>query len=259
MIGRKKSAGKKKKLKSGHTLSKKEKIIVAAVFAALLIFLSYFNIYYSHRMGDTSIFSELLENISATGAPLSQNHAALYDYMFETGVLMMPVEQYEALVFPAEFQAPVNYFEFHFYPIWYVFSPLAWIAPGEIVLGVLEAAAFLAIVCLAYFFLRKRGVSCLISVAFCLLITFYPGWSDSLMGQIYPDRFFMFLAFLLGIALSEEWSNRNLAFAAVLCALGGERAMLIGGALCIGYAILYWKRPIKRRLFEAGAGAALVL
>jgi hypothetical protein len=158
-------------------------------------------------------------------------------------------------------------FRGHTYFVFYLIAPLVKIFPVRIVLMSLDVVSFTALGLLAYVLLRRKGVSIAAACLFCLLIVAQPAWwKGLLLGQFYPDRFFILAGFvfmsLVSLApvpqMSKTWNRVWLLIAALACASINERGALVAGMFLLLYVILYWKKPGLDRYYELALSAGLL-
>ena len=187
--------------------------------------------------GDGAFLTQLAENIAHTGKPVSQL-AASFDEMFAR-VHVTPTD--ELLSKPLKIQAVVefNYFQWHAYSILYVIAPLVFVFGGKLVLSTLTALSFAVLPCGAYYYLRRKEVSHWSCLLVALLLIAHPAWSISLQGQMYADRLFLGIGFVLFLLLDEPEKNRVpiLALLVVGSTVSERFGLVLGGCVVVYLAL----------------------
>jgi hypothetical protein len=236
-----------------------ERTIFWIVFAALLISLSVWKvIQWSDGSGDNTFLIQLARNIAKTGRPVSEVMGSV-DIILREWVAS-GVEQ--ACRFPLTLPKvhDFNYFRWHTYIILYLIAPIHFFVDPRYTIPILTVVSFVSLLGMAFFTLRRRDVSLPISLLALGMIAAHPAWSDGLQGQVYSDRFFVGLGFLLALLLSEEKKNiRLISIVALLCASISDRFGLVTGSILIGNEILNFPRTRKlnRKLIVLGAACAI--
>ncbi len=205
--------------------------------------------------GDTSFLTQLADNIASRGKAVSQLSAS-FDEMFSK-VFTTPAD--ELCSGPLKIQSVVefNYFKWHAYAILYLIAPLTWILGAKVTLSILTALSFAVMPIGAYYFLRKRNVGHLTCIVVSLLIVSHPAWSMSIQGQLYADRLFLGLGFLIFLLLESPEKNRTSIL--VLLVVGStvsERFGLVLGSCTIMYLVLC-RRAIRANLAIYATSALL--
>ncbi len=225
-----------------------EKIILGTLFVLLLgCFTIAKRTNFIMGQGDNAIASEIVQNIANNGTPSSQLAASVLEFLFKSGLLNNKPEDFEKVSLKATKYQNISFFKFHFVPIYYLVAPFTKIFPINLVLAGSYAFSFLGMIFILYLFLRKQGISIIGSVLFCLLIASLPAWSMSFWGQLYPDRYFMFLGFVFALVLTDK-KPRFIWFIiiAALCFMIVEKMIIICAAFMISYLVLYWKEIDKK-------------
>ncbi len=241
---------------------KPEVFLVAVVALGFLWAMTSYKInnWYWQR-GDAAVLYQVTDSIAKTGRPISQVFSTTTAFVFDSGLVTLPIDQFPAHTLVSPPSLNNNPLGGHAYLILYPVAILARIIPARPLLLALTALCFVGVVLLGYIEVRRRRVPIVTAVLFCALVVSHPSWWNGLLfGQVYPDRFFILTGLALMFLATRERANRPALIAmAVLCALVDERGALIAGLFLVAYAALYWKAARPERLFRLGVGVALVL
>jgi hypothetical protein len=188
---------------------------------------------------DTAFLFQAVDSILAGQRPLSEVVSSWSQgYRF----FLMPPLQVCASALAFVGGAPYDMLGNHAYLGLYPVAALAMLTGTEYAFALLNAAAHLALLALPYWFLRRRGIPVLASLAFSVLVAAYPGWSLSSVGDYYMDRLAMPSLLALLYLLHERarddarpgsWSWRAIVLVAIAAAICTERAaiMVLGAVL----------------------------
>ena len=242
-------------------LSRTEKRVVLSLFMVLLLSFSYvLSINFMKGYGDNAIAADLVTNISRTGRPDSLLAANVLD-LLKSKILVMTPEAFQKKELKATTLSDKNIFKFHFTPIYYLVAPLAWILPVELALSFVVSFSFLGLLFVFYLLLRKKNVPPFLSVLFIAVFSLHPAWHISILGQVYPDRFFLLFSSLLLFFISlDEDKPLPVVLTAILCGLIVEKTAMIAAIFLICYTILNWKSLSSRmRLISMLSGGFLFI
>jgi hypothetical protein len=146
---------------------------------------------------------------------------------------------------------PYDLMALHAYTALFPIAGLAAVLGVEQSFALLHAIAYAALVFLPYPYLRRRGCGVFASAAFGLLVMAYPGWSLSLGGEYYLDRFYMPAMLLLLYLLDARahaapaGTQRRplrmglLLLVAVAAALCSERAAIMVIGVLVYFLVAY--------------------
>lgn len=246
--------------------------------AAVLIFVTVFGLFFSYKLirtdemrGDSAMYLQGTENLAARGKPVSQVQGSIIDFLNENTYTSTPAAEIAKNPAPL-FGTPAAHPESsimlgHAYFILYPVALFVKVLPVRPVLLFLYVFSFTAMILLAYFAMRGRGLTVAAALLFCLLCATHPVWWQGLLwGQFYPDRLFMIagFAFML-LAAGDIGANLDLRryriwllVAAALCASINERGAIVSGLFAAMYAVLYWKKPGADRYLKLALGAVLL-
>jgi hypothetical protein len=219
---------------------------------------------------DTVFLYQSVDSILSGERPLSLVVASWAEgFRFFT----MPAEAVCASALPFVGDKPYNVLANHAYFALYPIAALARVIGTEYAFALLNSAAHLGILFLAYAFLRHRRVPVLASVAFCVLVAAYPGWSLSGLGDYYVDRLAMPLLLLL-LYLLQQASDADsesarlpgwpaIAAAAVTAAMCTERAAIMALGTLVFFVLvapsIRRDRAFRNRLLWVAAALVLYL
>lgn len=226
----------------------------AVIFFSAVAFYSTF--LYFHRQlgyGDNAFLSEMTENIAHRGLPVSQIASAI-DQQFKVGFVQSP-EAVCANPLPPPEVKEFNYFRWHTYFVLYLLAPFVLLFGAPFTLSFFTVLSFVGLLGAAYIFLTKKNVPAALAIPVVLLIFSHPGWSTAITGQIYVDRLFTGLGFLLIWALDRRSTSRwPLIAISILCTLLSDRFGLAVGGIVIAHTLLSKEVPWKEkwRLFAFG-------
>jgi hypothetical protein len=238
-----------------------EKSIYWIVFLIFLTAVSVYKIstwYFAY--GDNAFLVQLASNIAQRGLPFSQVSSSIAE-MFQRLLLVQPAKVICGLDLKFSQPYELNYFRWHTYFILCLLAPIHRILSPEVFLSFLTALSFVGLLALVYRELRARQVSVVWSLLVTALIMLHPAWGDALSGQVYIDRFFLPLGFLLVAELQRPatrfWIVAGLS---VLIASLSDRFGIIVATILVGHSCLYFKRPkqLPWKLFALAGGLALL-
>lgn len=252
-------------------LSRAEYLVALVIFAALLaLFTGYKMIRIDQFRGDSAMYFQGTENAAQGRALASQVQASIVDYLNLNKYQNVTPDELAAdpgRLFGRPAQARERSLLLgHAYFVLYPVAQLVRFIPVRAVLLFLHALSFCGLLALAYFLLRRSGVSVAGAAIFCLLIVAQPAWWEGLLwGQFYPDRLFILLGVLLmalaavPVVPAARNSNRLWLFlAALACASINERGAIVSGIFLLLYALVYWKKPGIDRYYKIGLGVVLL-
>ena len=244
-------------------------IIATVLLAMLFAMLTSYKLTRNDMLyGDSAIFFQATENIARRGIAVSQVAGGVVNYFKYTHT---PVEEIARNPLPL-FGGPVNHpeptlFRGHVYLILYPIALLVTLLPAKTVLLSLDVLTFTGLILVAYFALRRQGVSICGAALFCLLIAAHPAWWQSVLyGQFFPDRLFIFAGFIFMLLVSRSDGPKIkyapnalwMLIAAIVCASVNERGALIAGMFLLAYTVLYWKKPGLQRSYRLILGVTLL-
>lgn len=242
-------------------LTKVEIKILAFIFIFLLAITSWWKVRLWHEggYGDNAFVVQLSHNIAVTGKPTSELMASI-DIVLKS-IVTAPAEIQCAMPLTSPADKNFNYFKkWHTYLILYVLAPINLVLSSEITLSFLTILSFLSLLLMAYVAARRRGLPIEFSAMIILIIATHPAWSQSIQGQLYIDRFFLGLAFLLIYLLNDFSKSRKLILlVTVLTTLISDRTGLIAGAILIAHEIFEKLRGSKISRFNLTLGFASCL
>lgn len=236
---------------------KKTEWIIAAMVCLVLIalFSSLKVVMWNRAQGDTTLYSQLLRNIITTGYPHTEIGANTLYYIFPVNVSGMTLEEVKTLNLkaPPEDKLLKNFFRFHKYSFLYLLTPFKFINT-DVLFPISIISSFFLMLFVGYYWLRGSGVPALTSFLFIFLAASHPAFSISIFGQLYPDRFFLFLAATVAF-LCSDLKKRGTLFLVfvILCWLVNERAGLILGVFLLLHYALYFRKDAgieKVKLFS---------
>ena len=127
-------------------------------------------------------------------------------------------------------------------------------------LSTLTILSFLSLLFMAFVAARKRGLPIVYSALVTIIIATNPAWSQAIQGQLYIDRFFLGLAFLLIFLLKDFSKSRRLIVAVgILATLISDRTGLIAGAILIAHEAFEKLEGKKINIFNLTFGFACCL
>lgn len=241
-------------------LSNPEFKILAIIFIILLAITSWWKVRQWHEgNGDSAFIVQLSNNIAATGKPTSELMASI-DIVLKS-IVSAPAEILCAMPLTAPLDKNFNYFKkWHTYLILYVLAPINMFVSSVITLSSLTILSFLSLLLIAYVAARKRGLPIVFSAMITLIISTHPAWSQAILGQLYIDRFFIGLGFLLIFLLNDFSKSRKLILAVGIAAtLVSDRTGLIAGAILIAHEAFEKLKGKKISIFNLTLGFACCL
>lgn len=240
-------------------LQRREVLLVAILFAAIVVPLSYVHsIRWINGGGDTAFLTELAHNIAFRGQPFTQLNASI-----NAAERLWGAQAEDVCRSPLAAPDPpeMNQFKRHTYLILYPLAPLLRVADASVVLPSAMVASFTILLLAMYLLLRDRGVAVWGALLFVVTLTFFPAWSYGVQGQIYVDRLFIGLTALCLYLLSRDEPPVGWLFlTAALAASVIERGAIILGGVLIAYAIIYApSQSRKKTMLVLALGASIFL
>jgi hypothetical protein len=228
-------------------MSKFASILSLVLGALLVVGLVLYRVWaWDAGFGDSAFLTQLAENIAYTGKPVSQISASFDEVFART----LAGTADEILSHPLKIQSVVEfyYFKWHVYAILYLIAPLVFAFGGKLVLSALTALSFAVLPCGAYYYLRRKELSHWSCLLVALLLISHPAWSISVQGQLYADRLFLCMGFVLFLLLDDPEKNRIPVLALLLIgSTVSERfGLILGGSVIVYLAIR--RAPIKANL-----------
>ena len=240
----------------------KEKIISKWEWMGLVVFFLFFavtffvmvKVNWLNGQGDSAIFVDITNNIATTGLPKSNLLLSVIELQSgEKNLLSIKADDIEKISLVKTDYKNSNVFRFHFSPIIYLISAVSWLFSAENVWVGITVLSFLGMLLLLYVYLRSNGLSIILSLLFCLLVSSHPAWNYSVQWQIYPDRLFMFLGLLLALIIDVAKPKLGkVMMVAILCSLIVEKMAVITGLFVVGYVVLYGNRLSQKSRYRAG-------
>lgn len=243
-------------------MSRRETTVALIILFALFVPGSFLqSMLWYERQSDTAFLSQVTENIGRRGIPVSQVAAGTLAFT-ERDLQTKTAEEICASPLPPPKPPEFNQFSRHTYFILYALAPLTWFTSSHVLWPSLMVFSFLAMLFLVYSFLRRGGIGPLGAVAFTVLVSCHPAWSESLFGQTYVEKLFAILGPFLLFSIAKHPSRpRWILVAILLCLSLAERTGVLCGTFLVGYVVLYRSRlsPHERRLYTAvGVGCFIV-
>jgi hypothetical protein len=242
-----------------------ESISIGLVATALFgLLFGYYRSMMPYTYGDTAFLIEVVSNLANDLKPVSkllaQNWAGIGLSGGELAVYCQ--RDLVAGMFTTD---PYNWLSsLHAYVILYLITPFAQVLGPLNALSAFMALAFASIPGIAYFYLRKYGVSVAVSILVSAICMFHPAWQISSGGQFYADRFFIPFALLYVLHLHQYFQmdgkaedgsrNYHLPLALLFGMLGGltaERNMLTIAAFSVAYSLVA-RTSLKKRAAVIG-------
>lgn len=223
-------------------------MVLLFAFVAICLLGNYLSATVAKHHLDTAFLLEIAEGTRLNGEPVSTLLTAAVD-----GSMTWTHPASE--VCSSELKptsTPYNVLDNHAYYAIFAISALTNIVSAETVLSYLHGFSFIAILLMAYFFLRKNKVSVLGAGTFCLIVSLHPAWAFAATGDYYMDRFYMpfALAYLMGmhVLLCEpniafkRWAWAGLIIIGLLGAAMTERAAIMIGFATFSVLLMYWSQ-----------------
>ena len=223
-----------------------KRLLAYFVLAIVLIIGFVLSINWYSGMGDNATYSDISLNIARSGKSSSQVLSTIIDYIFNEKIVEATPEQIKNKEFPI-IKSELNTLTFHFTPIQYLIAPLTKLMPVNIVWGNITGMSFVLMLAIGYAMLRRGGVPIILSLTIIIFMSLHPAWNDSLFGQIYVDRIFLFTSLALAYLVSSKKPKiQYVAIFAILSCLIIEKMSIITGIFLCLYALLYYKKiPIR--------------
>jgi len=242
-------------------IGKIELIILIIIFTALFFSISFIKISNGYYHSDTAGFYEITENIASRGLPISHINPS-FSWWYQEGLGSKPASEICNMSLGSEKINEINVFTWHTFFIIYLMAPLTYFISAHILWQSLTSFTFIGFIALIYIILREKNTSIIFSFIFCLLIMAHPAWQQSLLGEVVPDRFFLFLGLLFIYLFSDKNTNLKLLFVIglLICSLQ-ERAALIIGIVTVLYTLLYWSNWYnnKNKILRLSMGFFFIL
>ena len=233
-------------------------MVVMLFGISMLMFQYATSIKHSTHGTDSAQVVEMINTTFTDGIPRSQsNWSALQ--ISETNfseipgkrITYMSIEPDKLCAMPLQVGYVESTFmlERHAYVINYLLAPFRTIASGTSIATWFHAFTFIGLIFGLYVFMRKEQLPIAGAVLFSLAVISHPAWSESVFGQLYPDRFFIFIGFLYAVLLYKRFTGKDeYTLAIILTAILGiiitERAAIMIGGFTLASLIAY--RGIKR-------------
>jgi hypothetical protein len=210
------------------------------------------------QQGDAAMIFQLTQNIAQTGKPVSNVFAAI-EHAFKNNIFTMDLDHYKQSELSPPKENEKNYFTIHTYFLLYLIAPLTWLFSADNVIIYLTSFSFFGMIYLAYAFLRSHKVPLVSAILACLLVIAHPAFSQSIQGQPYVDRFFLFIGFLFAYYFTRENQNRYILILTGILCLMHERTALIAGIFAIGYILLNWYNIKYHKRIKLSIGLSLII
>jgi hypothetical protein len=245
-------------------MSKLEKSIVAICFFVLLAsFQHAVKIKFFISQLDSAMMVGNIDSTYAEKVPISQINASALKAI--ATVIVQKADEVCAQPLREDRVELINMFERHAYGILYVLAPLRAIASGPAIASTFHALAFVGLLFAIYLFLRKEERSIPVALLFGVFVTVHPGWSASVFGQFYPDRFFIFAGFVYIVLLHRRLAGRAdhtwaILLTAILAASLTERAAIMIGVSTLAALVLYrdWRSWSQKDVPLVGLAVAIL-
>lgn len=243
-------------------IGKREKLIT--ILVSIILIFGFTQISYNDlegQVGDTALYSQIVENISKNGQAVSSIHASTQDFI-DRGIAAIPIDERinDPVYTTPQAEQSRNILSFHFYLILYSIAPFAKVLSAEFVVTVIQTLSFIGLLMFAYLLMRNRSTPIIGSVIALILIASHPGWSLAIFGPFYPDRIFLLTGMYLTWSISKKHFNIiHFIVAAILCMLVGERAALYAGMFVLAYTLLFWKTNTTCRTVRIVTGIVALI
>lgn len=215
--------------------------------------------YHADRRADSAIFEQVIENIHARGAAVSNVFAATQNYIDrEYFIHDLPTLLSMELSAPDEVERDMS--RFHAYGILFGMAPMLHFLDSWMLLYGIQALTYAGVVLAGFaMVLRATGRPWLATLS-ALCVACHPVVLGGLHGQFYPDRLYVLAGLLLLHLVWIQASWWSVLLAAILVASINERAALIGGLSLI---VLPWcngghHEGLRRKAGMAVLGAVLL-
>jgi hypothetical protein len=224
-------------------------VLLLLIFSVIIAITNWIN--WSQGAADNVFLVQLANNIAKRGVPYSQVAYAVNVLFAE--VLAKPAEVVCNLDLHFPYRYEFNYFKWHTYISLYLLAPLHWIVDARHTLPVLIAFSFTGLLYFSYTYLRYKKVPVLFAVLVVLLVILNPAWNQSVTGQLYNDRFYIFFGLPLLVLLYETPGRYKLllVFGLIITTIS-DRFGAITGISFIYFSllpILKLKKPDYKLLF----------
>jgi hypothetical protein len=171
------------------SLPKVERWLVGGVaLVATLVWAAFFYRTAVLKHLDTVFLFQSVQSILAGHGPMSE---VVSSWSQVYPLFGLPAQEVCARPLAFVVGAPYNVLGNHAYVALYAVAALAGVTGTEVAFALLHSAAHVGVLVLPYWFLRRRGVPVLASLAFGVLVAAYPAWSLSAAGDYYMDRLAM--------------------------------------------------------------------
>jgi uncharacterized membrane protein len=227
-----------------------------------------------YRSADTAQLLLLTESAAKFGVPFNQVGATTLEISEIRPIEASIVCNSPLLPGPESYpNGQFNHLEYHAYYFAYALAPLMWVLPADVVIASTQALALCATVLLVYMILRQERVSPIGRALFCGLVVAFPVWNETIVNDLYMDRYFpplalLYLAILYYalVAPGRPWV-RALPWAipvGILTAATNDRSILYlimanaGVLILMGWSAVRTQRraAITLVLFSVGLGLA---
>lgn len=237
-----------------------ELCLVVAVFVALTTVLCKISLSEAyHRMGDSLLFEQLIDNIWRGRGERSSVFDSVVS-VINSGAFSQGKEVWLRVANAFDPNIDRSVLTFHSYLIMYALAVFRSIARPVTILTIADVASFTGMALIVYAWLRRNDVGVAASAVFVFIMMLHPAWGVSITGQFYPDRLFMFMGLLFFVGVAERWRWPWLVLIAMLTLAITERSFTVLGLFLIGYGVLFFdRRQRSRSLVCVAAGAVLVV
>jgi hypothetical protein len=224
------------------------KIFAFILFFSLLFYLTYLRVNSPIGiMGDTGLLYSLFQSVHDGNGPHLPLYASISDTLFKYNIPSISPELVcQTAQLPITYtQEQQNFFSYHSYLILYPLSVLIYFIDAPYVVQGINLFSFLSFIAISFYILLKNNHKIGFILLSCILISFSPQWSFSIIGQPYIDK--IFLPF--GILLFYFVDKRNLFWVIILtlvsCFINEKVAIYIGVFLVLSSFILLNKKYFK--------------
>ncbi len=239
-----------------------------AVFSLLagLFFLQFFYTtkanFYTQTL-DTAFMAEMIDTTLQFGFPRTR---LTNSTIVAIKTFPMPAEKVCALPLGREPREYMNEFEKHSFLVFYLTAPFRLLFRSQTIVVFLHTFAFVGFLAIAYAILRERGVPIPASLAMVFLVSAFPAWSLSAMGQLNLDKWFLPFCLLYMFLLYERVTDGKLRSAALLiagllaCTITERCSFMIGMATFAVLALYRgWRGWRRSDLLPLAIGAVAIL
>lgn len=224
------------------------KFFALILFLALLFYLTFLRVNSPIGiMGDTGLLYSLLQSVHEGNGPYLPLYASISDTLFKYNIPSISPELVcQTAQLPITYtQEQQNFFKYHSYLILYPLSLLIYIIDAPYVVQGVNLLSFLSFIAICFYILLKNNNKLGFIFLSCVLISFSPQWSFSIIGQPYIDK--IFLPF--GLLLFYFADKRNIFWVIILtlvsCSINEKVAIYIGIFLVLSSFVLFDKKYLK--------------